>query len=80
MVLSAPSEAFLNIPSSILSSVGRWSLDSVAVSLHSPKNEHVGVDQNYGHLFGPLDYKEYTIIQTPKGPIILINPHVGVDP
>ena len=26
--------------------------------------------------FGPLDYKENTIIQTPKGPIILINPHV----
>ena len=26
--------------------------------------------------FGPLDYKEYTIIQTPKGPIILINPHM----
>ena len=26
--------------------------------------------------FGPLDYKEYTIIQTPKGPIILINPQL----
>ena len=26
--------------------------------------------------FGPLDYKEYTIIQTPKGPINLINPQV----
>ena len=30
--------------------------------------------------FGPLDYKEYTIIQTPKGPIILINPHVDCCP
>ena len=26
--------------------------------------------------FAPRDYKEYTIIHTPKGPVILINPHV----
>ena len=36
----------------------------------------MGVDQNYGPLFGPLDCKEYTIIETPKGPVILINPHM----
>ena len=26
---------------------------------------------------GPLNCKEYTAIQTPKGPIILINPHMN---
>ena len=35
----------------------------------------LGVDQKLWAPFGPLDYKEHTIIQTPKGPIILINPH-----
>ena len=34
----------------------------------------LGVDQNYRPPFGPLDYREYTIVQTPNGPIILINP------
>ena len=37
---------------------------------------YLGVDQKLWAPFGPLDYKEYTIIQTPKGPIILINPHL----
>ena len=27
---------------------------------------YMGVDQNYGPPFGPLNYKEYTITQTPK--------------
>ena len=40
----------------------------------------MGVDQNYGPLFGPLDYKEYGIIQTPKGPTILINPQISPQP
>ena len=28
--------------------------------------------------FGPLNNKEYTMIKTPKGPIILINPQVPI--
>ena len=40
-----------------------------------------GIYYNWGLIkfwapFGPLDYKEYGIIQTPKGPIILINPQL----
>ena len=36
----------------------------------------MGADQNYGSLFGPLDFKENTVIQTPERPIILIDPHI----
>ena len=35
-----------------------------------------GLIKIMGPFWSPIDYKEYTIIQTPKGPILLINPHV----
>ena len=34
----------------------------------------MGVVKNLWAPFGPLDYKEYTIIQTPKGPIVFDQP------